>query len=401
MKKIKSYIVLLFLMLFVSIPLVKADGISTSISGTGEIQAGEEFTLTLNAIGGTSIMYLEGNLNYDSNKLELVSSSSQSGFNLTMGSKLVVDDANGHDGSFAFAQLKFKAKAGFAINETTEVSFSNVSTSDGNSDTTGSGSSKTIKVLPPKSSNNYLSGLTVDVGTIKFNKSTNSYTITVENNVSKAKIEATLEDSTASLSGTGTKNLKVYKNTFNVIVTAENGTKRTYKVNIIRKDDQGKTTESLSEDTSLKTLTIAGLDNFVFDNTIYEYTIEVENDVENLDIEAIANNTGTTVKVNKPETLVVGDNTITIELTSASGKTSSYTLHITRKAKEEVKPAPIKENKCKECNNVGLYCVIVVLDIIMLASIALNIVYYRRLKGKKPLFKKNNKEKVILHEENK
>ena len=50
-------------------------------------------------------------------------------------------------------------------------------------------------------------------------------------------IEATKEDNKASITGTGTKNLNVGENTFNVTITAEDGTTSTRTIIVTRKEE--------------------------------------------------------------------------------------------------------------------------------------------------------------------
>ena len=62
-----------------------------------------------------------------------------------------------------------------------------------------------------------------------FRKATTSYSVTVPNDTEKITIYAQATDSKASVTGTGSKTLKVGKNTFSVKVTAEDKkTTKTY-----------------------------------------------------------------------------------------------------------------------------------------------------------------------------
>lgn len=87
-----------------------------------------------------------------------------------------------------------------------------------------------------RSSNSYLESLGLSVGEITFNKTTQSYTVIVPNSVTRITIAATPEDSKTRVSGDGIKTLKVYTNTFRIVVTDENQTTRTYTLNIVRHD---------------------------------------------------------------------------------------------------------------------------------------------------------------------
>ncbi len=87
-----------------------------------------------------------------------------------------------------------------------------------------------------KSANNNLKKIEVS-GYKLVSKSNNSYSVTVKNSVDKIKIIAEAADSKASVSGAGEKTLKVGDNVFQVVCTAENGSKKTYTITVTRKDD--------------------------------------------------------------------------------------------------------------------------------------------------------------------
>lgn len=87
--------------------------------------------------------------------------------------------------------------------------------------------SSTIK----KSDNAFLSSLEIDGYEIKFDKSTNDYTIYIDSDVNSLNIKTTLEDDKASYKIIGADDLK--SNDYKVIieVTSENNTKNTYIIN--------------------------------------------------------------------------------------------------------------------------------------------------------------------------
>lgn len=82
----------------------------------------------------------------------------------------------------------------------------------------------------PKSSNSYLSSLSIDGVNLEqeFNKETLEYTVTIPAETEKIKINAQLADSNAKVIGTGEVSVSPGLNTFEIVVTAENGSKRTY-----------------------------------------------------------------------------------------------------------------------------------------------------------------------------
>lgn len=94
----------------------------------------------------------------------------------------------------------------------------------------GSTSGSNNKKPVTKSTNSYLSSLTVDNLELneEFDKEKLEYTLTAPADTEKIKINAQLADSNANAAGLGEKNVTVGLNTFEIVVTAENGSKRTY-----------------------------------------------------------------------------------------------------------------------------------------------------------------------------
>jgi len=98
---------------------------------------------------------------------------------------------------------------------------------------------KTITInVVEKSKNNNLSSLKVDDYelTPKFSKDILEYSLELENGTVKAKISAKTEDSTAYVKGIGEVELVEGSNPFSVVVTAQNGSTKTYKLNITVKE---------------------------------------------------------------------------------------------------------------------------------------------------------------------
>lgn len=100
---------------------------------------------------------------------------------------------------------------------------------------------KTYKVRvtrqsPPLSSDATLSSLTVSEGTLTpaFSASIIDYTVNVEYDIEGITIHATANDGNASVSGTGVKSLDEGANPFDIVVTAEDGTWKTYTVVVTR-----------------------------------------------------------------------------------------------------------------------------------------------------------------------
>jgi hypothetical protein len=71
-----------------------------------------------------------------------------------------------------------------------------------------------------------------------------------------------------------------------------------------------------------------------FNAATTEYTLEVENVVENVTVHATPNQEGATVVIDGGTDLVVGENTVTITVTAQNSVTQDYTITVTRKDRD-------------------------------------------------------------------
>lgn len=193
----------------------------------------------------------------------------------------------------------------------------------------------TVNEPTPKSNDNSLSDLSVSTGTLTptFNADNLEYTVEVPYETDKITISATKNHNKASVSGTGEKTLSVGSNQYTITVTAEDGSKRYYKVNVTRTQEEVKPAEvTKSDDATLKSLEVAGQTiNPAFDANNLNYTLIVDNNVENLDVNAIANDSKATVAISGNKGLKVGVNAITITVTAEDGTVKNYIINVTRK----------------------------------------------------------------------
>lgn len=222
----------------------------------------------------------------------------------------------------------------FASNNTSSNSSSNSAQKSNTSNTT----TKT----KAKSSNANLSNLGMNPNDFTgFSENKTSYDVTVPNNVTQVEIYATKKDSKASLTGTGIKKLQEGQNTANVIVTAEDGTTKTYTINIKRlsKNEKQDTTGNLdtksssnSKDLKLSNLEIEGVNlEPSFESSTYKYEISIKGEQSNLDIKASTNNTSDKVEIIGNENLQNGQNIITILVTnSKSDEVATYQIYVNK-----------------------------------------------------------------------
>lgn len=138
------------------------------------------------------------------------------------------------------------------------------------------------------SSNVNLSSLTFGEGTLtpEFNSNVTEYVLKVDKNDISVAVRPYAEDSNSKISYKSYIYVKAEPVTENIIVTAEDGTEKTYTVTVIPP----------SKDASLKDISLNdGQIPFTFDPSTYRQEVTVNADVTTLKIEGITNNPGATV----------------------------------------------------------------------------------------------------------
>ena len=227
--------------------------------------------------------------------------------------------------------------------------------------TAENGSRKTYNIVvnkpDPRSTNNNLKSLTVDKGTISFNKNTTSYLVKVEHSVNDITVSATVEDGKASVSGTGKKTLKDYENEFSIVVKAENGATKTYIVKVVRKDASGNY-GVLSKDNTVKSITVKGYD-IKFNKDTKKYNVLVENTNE-VEITVVPNDSKAMIAIQNNKDLKAGLNKVVVQVTAENGDVNEYFFNVYKigeeTKQEETIVAPEKKdnnptNKSKEDNS--------------------------------------------------
>jgi hypothetical protein len=348
----KNILKFLILTLMTSLVMVSFDNvlaasyqtrINGSTNGSLNIFAGNTFTVTLSMTDVTSVYGIEANLNFSSTYFELVSATNefQGGDPLSVGSKIVVSTTSPKSGTFNFAKLTFKAKPAFLATTTPQViSLSNVLvTYTGLKETTGLGSRITVDVVVPKSTNNNLASLTVDGKSVPgFAASVTSYKL-ANTDADSITIGATTSDSKATLSGTGKKSLAYGSNSFNVVVTAESGAKKTYTISINRNDYR-------SVNNDLKSLVVEGYD-LIFDKDKLTYTVIVDNIVTAVNISAQAADEKAKVTGTGTKSLKIYSNIINIEVTAENLTKKTYTINVVRRDVAGIAGDLSQDNKLK------------------------------------------------------
>lgn len=363
MKKIFKYLFIVVLMLLVN--NVYAVSFDTYFqTNNSAIYENGDIKVTIGVKNASNLYGLRASLNYDSSKLTFVSAQGLNNFGVEVGSYFVADSSSPVNGTKAIATLYFKATSNFKIGEKTTISLGTGEGSNGDNLMTSSYSSITISVIKPKNSNTYLKNLSVSEGDLVFNKNTTSYKVIVDNKIEEIVVNATAEESSSKVSGTGKKYLEIYSNFYNIVVTSESGTQKTYVVEVIRKDEDGNAKE-LSNINTLELLEVKDYP-FVFSNEISEYTILLNNN-KKLEINTKATDENSSVSIKEPSSYKTGNNEIIVEVISERGEKKEYKINaiLLESVKEET-IEPVKKDF-----NIVIIILIIIYGITFIAGIIL------------------------------
>ena len=183
-----------------------------------------------------------------------------------------------------------------------------------------------------RDNNNNIIGLTLSndaILTPVFNKNILSYNVSVPLDVTEIKIEAALETSAAAFVndyGPRVVKLNVGSNKVLLQVRSEQGDIKTYTLNISRNDK--------NDDNYLKTLILSeGIISFNREQT--EYNVNVANDVEKIEVTALAENDKSKVTITGGENLVVGENIITVLVEAENKQERKYIIRVNRISENE------------------------------------------------------------------
>ena len=233
MKKVVKYLSLIICTFIMSIGYAKAASYDVSVT-SNTVTVGNSVTLTIkgNDLAGkftlsssnSGVASLSGSsLWIDNDSKSITISTSSAGTTVIT---ITPTDVTSYDGN---------AVTG---NKTVTITVNSKPTSNPNNGGNKAGTTTTTKPSRTKSNNNYLSSLTIEGYNLdkEFKKDVTEYSVAVENDIKKIKINAQLDDSSAKIEGIGEVSVSEGTNKLEVKVTAENGNERVYIINVTVKE---------------------------------------------------------------------------------------------------------------------------------------------------------------------
>lgn len=265
LKKISIFILGIVLTFGGILQVNASSGTISVTSSASTVVVGNTFKVTVKISSSAALGSWQYTISYDSNKVKLQSGTSN-----------VVDYGDGTTKSKSYTYT-FKALSSGSTNITVK-SYRAYAWDE--SLMTLTAGSKTVKLITQDdliasySKDNTLKSITVDGYelTPTFNAETLEYTVSVPSNIEKITLNAEVNDKSATLTGTGEKEVSEGDNIFELLVTAENGSQRKYKINIKVEDPNPITIET----TDGKTGTIVKrASTLTKPNTFNETTINI------------------------------------------------------------------------------------------------------------------------------
>lgn len=178
------------------------------------------------------------------------------------------------------------------------------------------------KAPSKKSSDATLSKLVVNNAkmTPVFSKDVTEYQVEVSKDVEKLQLDYVTSNKNAKVSVVGNEKLKDGEATIvKVIVTAEDGSKRTYTLTVTKSDEE---VENKLERLDVEESTLK------FDEDVFEYNLKVGGKVDKLTINAIPKKKDTKVEIIGNDKLETGNNAILIKLTDKNGYVNYYKINV-------------------------------------------------------------------------
>lgn len=224
-----------------------------------------------------------------------------------------------------------------------------------------------------------------------FKPGTTTYNVTVPEDVESVEVYATAQDSAATVSGTGSQTLAYGENTLSVVVTAEDGTTKTYTINVTREGEEetGETEGETEIINGLSNITIGDLElSPAFKKDVYEYTVKYIGENTSLDIQAVPTDPDYTVEILGNEDLKEGENIITILVADGEGNNvATYQLTVNKSLVDEEALAKEEEERQQQEQRKmfmiagGIIVLILVIVIIIVINRRRNRVYAEEFSG--------------------
>ena len=353
MKKTLNYLLVLFIFMFVGMISVNATNMKLDPE---TIEVGKSTNLKIIADACNDGRNCNLRLEYDSTLLELSSSCgsgndsssteidysklSSCSIKLTAKSNLVLTENKTTDIKlFNKDTLKYQKALTIRANKVTSSQSPSPSPSTQTTTSTAKAKSNNAKLKELKITSEDKVELSY---TPKFSSSINEYSLNVDGSISRVIINATLEDSNATLvisDNVKSELVAGENNKITITVLAEDGqTKNTYTINVLR--------DALETDATLKSLKIKEYPSFKFTADKFSYNVEVDSSIKKLTFDYTLASDKSSVEISGNDELKDGS-VVKLTVTSEDGSKREYKFTVikTKKTSTTEKVVTVSSNK--------------------------------------------------------
>ncbi len=207
-----------------------------------------------------------------------------------------------------------------------------------------------------KANNNNLKSIEIEGKELEpaFEKNITEYYLVVDLDVDELEVVATAEHVKSTVEITGNTDLVEGENIITIIVTAENGDTKEYKILVTKTDNIDAT------NANLKNLEVNGFNIFPsFSSKIYNYNLTINKIIKELKITAEAQDEKANIEITGNENLKEGENTISIIVTAQDGITKRTYILNTFISTANVQVT--EENKMPAMYAIGILLIIILI----------------------------------------
>lgn len=335
----RKFIVNILIMFFVFMVYPKsASAITFSINKSADnLKPGNNVNVEVKAQveSNAELKAFELRFSYDANVFEYQNGTGTDGINVSGGNgSITMSRAEGnYNADFTVATLSFKVNDKAAAgNYSLGLANATSCTKNKDVDCNAHGANITVASLGTDAT---LKSLKIPNATLNpaFNKNTFDYSADVRD-ITEVTVQAAASDNSSKIQiSDNYKNLQKGANLVKVVVTAENGTTKTYNITInltLTPTDE----ELLKADATLSNITIKN-QKIDFKKDEKKYYLTVPYKIKKLDVTTAATNPNSKVEIDSTK-LNVGKNTITITVVSEDkSKTETYQIIVTREKEKK------------------------------------------------------------------
>ena len=286
--------------------------------------------------------------------------------------------------SILFGLLTVQNEATNETNESNNMTTNNTITQ---TSTNTEVNKNTTSQTAAKSSNANLSDLGITPHDFTgFKYGTTSYKVVVPEDTETVEVYAKTQHAKATVTGTGKKKLEKGENKAEVVVTAEDGTKRTYTIHIIREAQQEEAKEIEGENVNNKVsngLAELKINNLslspTFKTEVYEYKVRYIGEDTKLNIQTKPTSENYVVEVTGNENLKEGENIINVLVSEENGdNVATYQITVNKSLVDEEAIAREEAEKKEKQQKIIIRVAIAV--VILIAIILFIVIRHKRNK---------------------